>query len=83
MRRRQNKPPKGSLERPYSALNLRLVLAALGIALCVGLGATAWAIDFTVLAIVLWALAVVGVIDIVVVLRRRRQRGPGHDSLFE
>ncbi|MFD0776933.1 hypothetical protein ACFQZ2_23605 [Streptomonospora algeriensis] len=81
--RRQNKSAKGSHDRPYSALNLRLVLAALGIAICIGLGATAWAVDFTVLAIVLWALAVVGVIDIVVVLWRRRQRGPGHTSLFE
>nr|WP_218902760.1 hypothetical protein [Streptomonospora nanhaiensis] len=64
-------------------MNLRLVLAALGAVICVALGVVAWAAGFPVLAVVLWALAVVGVVDIVVVQRRRRQRGPGHGSLFE
>ncbi|GAA3736801.1 uncharacterized membrane protein HdeD (DUF308 family) [Spinactinospora alkalitolerans] len=77
------KPPRGSHDRPYSALNLRLLMAVIGVVVCIALGAIALTADFTVLAVFLWVLAVVGVVDIVVVLRRRRQRGPGHGSLFE
>ncbi|MDA0567721.1 hypothetical protein LG943_25860 [Streptomonospora sp. S1-112] len=79
----RDRPPRGTHDRPYSALNLRLVLAALGVVVCVALGVAAWVADFAVLALVLWALAVVGVVDAVVVQRRRRRRGPGHRSLFE
>ncbi|QBI56628.1 hypothetical protein [Streptomonospora litoralis] len=82
-RRREPRPPRGSHDRPYSALNLRLVLASLGIVVCLALGWAAWADDLPVLAAVLWALVAVGVIDILVVLRRRRQRGSRSHSLFE
>lgn len=82
-RNRETRLPRGSHDRPYSALNLRLVLASIGIVICLALGAIAWAADFAIVAVVLWSLAVVGVIDIAVVLRRRRRRGPGHRSLFE
>ncbi|MUL41299.1 hypothetical protein FZ103_08925 [Streptomonospora sp. PA3] len=78
-----DKPPRGSHDRPRSALNLRLALAVLGILICVPLGVTAWVTGFTAVAVILWVLALIGVLDIAVVLWRRRQRGPGHRSLFE
>ncbi len=81
-------PPKrrGTVERPYSALNLRLVLALFGLVMSVvfavlllraGLNGFGWAFV---------ALAVVSVVDVVVVQLRRRARGRGGDtghSLFE
>ncbi|GAB3445660.1 hypothetical protein GCM10027570_16050 [Streptomonospora sediminis] len=82
-RRNADRPARGTHDRPYSALNLRLVLASLGIVISLALGAVAWAADLPVAAAILWVLAAVGAVDLVVVLRRRRQRGPGHRSLFE
>lgn len=77
-------PPRrrGTVGHPYSALNLRLVLATSGLVMSAvfavlllraGLALPAWAFA---------ALAVVTVIDLVVIQRRRRARG-GHHSLFE
>jgi Flp pilus assembly protein TadB len=55
----------------YSALNLRLVLAGLGLVFCIA-GAIAFAIaGGWVLAVLLAVLAVVAVVDLVVVFRRR------------
>lgn len=81
-------PPRrrGTVERPYSALNLRLVLASFGLVMSVvfaglllraGLNGFGWAFA---------ALAVVSVVDIVVVQLRRRARRHAGDtgrSLFE
>jgi uncharacterized membrane protein YfcA len=74
--------------RPYSALNLRLVLAAFGLVICVVLGVLAARADQRVLAAVLGVFALVAVVDLVVVQRRRVARrreepsGTRH-SLFE
>lgn len=73
-------------EQPHSALNLRLLLVLFGIAVSTGLAigaALAGAAGLMWLGIV---LVLVGLIDLIVVLRRRRTRqreSPGNYSLFE
>ncbi|MFC0860963.1 DUF6343 family protein [Sphaerimonospora cavernae] len=69
-------------EPPRSALNLRIALAAFGLVVCVLFAALAVAAGLTVLAIGLAGLALIAVVDLVVVIRRRARRGDGH-SLFE
>jgi hypothetical protein len=82
-------PPgrRGTVGEPYSALNLRLVLAAFGFAICTVLAVLLWRSGWTVPGWILAAWALVAVIDMVVVqLRRRaRRRGEGgrRHSLFE
>lgn len=77
---------RGTIGRPYSALNLRLVLAGLGLVMC-----TVLAVGFAVAgepvgAVLLGLLAMVAVVDLVVIQlrrRRRRQVEPWRHSLFE
>jgi chromate transport protein ChrA len=82
-------PPgrRGTVGEPYSALNLRLVLAAFGFLVCTGLALLLWRWGWTVPAWILAACAVVAVIDMVVVQLRRRARrraeGGRRHSLFE
>ena len=82
-------PPgrRGTVGEPYSPLNLRLVLAVFGFALCTGLALLLWRWDRPVPAWILAAWAAVAVIDIVVVQFRRRARaradGGRKHSLFE
>lgn len=82
-------PPghRGTADEPYSALNLRLVLAAFGFVVCAVLAALLWRSGWTVPAWLLAAWALVAVIDMVVVQLRRRARkraeGGRHHSLFE
>jgi hypothetical protein len=66
-------PTAGFMGAPpaYSALNLRLVLAAFGLVVCAG-AAVAFAFVGTVAATVVFALlAVIALVDLVVVIRRR------------
>jgi hypothetical protein len=83
-----SQPPgrRGTVGEPYSALNLRLVLAVFGFLICTGLALLLWRWDQPVPAWFLAFWAVVAIIDIVVVQLRRRARrrtqGGGH-SLFE
>ncbi|MEN3611023.1 DUF6343 family protein [Plantactinospora sp. ZYX-F-223] len=86
--RSQPRGAKGTVGHPYSALNLRLVLAAFGLVICVVLGVLALRADLLVLAVVLGILALAAVIDMAVVQRRRaarrREEPPGtKHSLFE
>lgn len=78
---------RGTHGRPYSALNLRLLLAVFGLVSCTVLAVLAARADIVPLAVVLVALAVVAVVDIVVIQRRRaarRREQPGvRHSLFE
>ncbi|MBF9128722.1 hypothetical protein I0C86_06930 [Plantactinospora sp. S1510] len=86
--RPQPRGAKGTVGRPYSALNLRLALASFGLVICVVLGVLAARADQPVLAAVLGVFALVAVVDLVVVQRRRaarrREEPPGtRHSLFE
>jgi len=77
---------RGTVGHPYSALNLRLVLAAVGFAGFAVLAGLALWLGYPWLAAPAVLLALVGVVDMVVVQRRRRQRrrvDPRHHSLFE
>jgi hypothetical protein len=84
--RAQPRNARGTVGHPYSALNLRLVLAVFGFFTSAVLGALSLAAGFTWLAIVLFALAATALVDSVVVELRRRARfreGGGRGSLFE
>ena len=82
-------PPgrRGTVDEPYSALNLRLILAAFGFVVCTILAVLLLRAGLTVPGWLLVAWAVVAVIDMVVVQLRRRARrraeGDGDHSLFE
>jgi len=82
-------PPgrRGTVEEPYSALNLRLVLAAFGFVVCTVLAVLLFLAGWIVPGWLLLAWAVVAVIDMVVVQLRRRARkraeGGRDHSLFE
>jgi hypothetical protein len=82
-------PPgrRGTVGEPYSALNLRLVLAAFGFLVCAVLAILLWRNGWTVPGWILAAWALVAVIDMVVVQFRRRARrrseGGRRHSLFE
>jgi Flp pilus assembly protein TadB len=86
--RRQPRGAKGTVGHPYSALNLRLALATFGLVICLVLGGlVVWA-GHPVPAAILFALALVAVVDLIVISRRRaarrreEPRGTRH-SLFE
>ncbi|MBM2623057.1 hypothetical protein JIG36_46915 [Actinoplanes sp. LDG1-06] len=82
-------PPgrRGTVEEPYSPLNLRLILAAFGFVVCVVLAVLLFRAGWAVPGWLLLAWAAVAVVDMVVVQLRRRARkraGSGRDhSLFE
>jgi hypothetical protein len=82
-------PPgrRGTVDRPYSALNLRLILAAFGFVVCTVLSVLLFRVGWRVPAWLLLGWAVVAVVDMVVVQLRRRARrrteGNGAHSLFE
>lgn len=71
-----------TMERPQSALNLRIALATFGLVVSTGLGVLAWLAGWGGLALALWAVALIAVVDLIVVIRRRIKRGNGH-TLFE
>lgn len=84
----QGQPPgrRGDIGKPYSALNLRLTLALIGLVLCVGAAALLLRAGQTVLGWVFVAAAVTAAVDVVVVQLRRRARARAGDrghSLFE
>ena len=82
-------PPgrRGTFDEPYSALNLRLILALFGLLVCTGLALLLWRWDRPVPAWILAAWAFAAFVDIVVVQLRRRARrrteGGRDHSLFE
>lgn len=69
--------------RARSALNLRAVLAGFGLALCAVLAVVALLVDQPLLGLLLVAGALVAVIDLAVIARRRRQEPGEHTGLFE
>lgn len=82
-------PPgrRGTVDEPFSALNLRLVLAAFGFVVCTLLAVWLFHAGWTVPGWLLLAWALVALIDLVIVQLRRRARrrteGGGDHSLFE
>jgi hypothetical protein len=74
----QPKGRRGTVGHPYTALNLRLVLALFGLVTSVLLGWWSWRVGLRPLAIALAALAVVALVDLVVIqLRRRATKSSG------
>jgi hypothetical protein len=55
-----------------SALTLRAVLAVFGFVVMTGLGVIALLRDATALAVIAWVIALTALVDLVVVLRRKR-----------
>jgi len=84
MRRR---PADGTVGHPYSALNLRLVLAIFGLVAMAALTVVLVWLGYTGAAVVTGTVAVIAVVNVAVVQRRRvqrRRREPGvKHSLFE
>jgi uncharacterized membrane protein YqjE len=82
----QPRGARGTVGHPYSALNLRLLLATFGLVACVVLtGVLLWA-GYRVVAVVAGLFALVALVDLVVVQirrRRRRREDPAGHSLFE
>ncbi|MEU4568607.1 DUF6343 family protein [Micromonospora sp. NPDC023956] len=87
MTRSQPRRARGTVGHAYSALNLRLALASFGLVTMVVFAVLAARTDLTWLAVVCGVLAVVAVVDLVVIQRRRaarRREEPGvRHSLFE
>jgi membrane protein implicated in regulation of membrane protease activity len=68
----------GGAAPAQSALTLRLVLAAFGLVVCVAGGVLFLVLDLPVaFAVVLFVLAAVALVDLVVVIRRKRRGEPG------
>ncbi|GAB3061539.1 MULTISPECIES: DUF6343 family protein [Micromonospora] len=87
MTRSQPRRARGTVGHANSALNLRLVLALFGVVVMTVLAVFAFAADLAWLGVVCAILAVVAVVDLVVIQRRRaarRREEPGvRHSLFE
>lgn len=82
----QPRRARGTVGHAYSALNLRLLLAAFGLIVCTGLAVVTALAGRWVLTLLLSLLAGAALVDIVVIVlrirARRRAEGGGH-SLFE
>jgi uncharacterized membrane protein YqjE len=80
-------PPDGTVEHPYSALNLRLLLASFGFVSMTVLTLVLLWLRLTPLAVICAVIAMTACVDIAVIQRRRaerRRREPGtRHSLFE
>ncbi|WP_328794656.1 DUF6343 family protein [Herbidospora solisilvae] len=61
-------------ERPESALGLRLVLAIFGVLICAAVAVLAFLIGIVFLGVIMAVLAVIAIADLIVVIRRLRQR---------
>jgi hypothetical protein len=82
----QPRDARGTVEHPYSALNLRLVLASFGLVSCAVLAGLSFPLGYPVVGVIAVVFAVVAVIDLIVIQRRRRQRrrvDAQDHSLFE
>jgi hypothetical protein len=78
---------RGTVDEPYSPLNLRLVLAAFGFVVCTVLSIFLFHVGWTLPGWLLAAWALAAVIDMIVIQLRRRARrraeGGREHSLFE
>jgi Flp pilus assembly protein TadB len=85
---RSAQPPgaRGTVGHPYSALNLRLLFAAIGVVLFLVLTILMFALDLPVLAWIAVVFLVIGVVDLIIIaqrIRARRRTDSQHHSLFE
>jgi Family of unknown function (DUF6343) len=71
----QPRGARGTFERPYSALRLRLALAILGVIICAGGGVLLWRLGFEPLAFALFVVGVMAIIDLVVIIIRLSHGG--------
>jgi uncharacterized membrane protein YqjE len=81
----QPRGARGTVGHPYSALNLRLVLASFGLVTCALLAVALVWIGNRFLAVVAGVLAVTALVDLAIIQLRRRQTrrtDPGRRSLF-
>ncbi|MEH0841607.1 DUF6343 family protein [Micromonospora sp. CPCC 205711] len=87
MTRSQPRRARGTVGHAYSALNLRLVLALFGLVTMTVFAILAFRVEVVWLGVVCALFAVVAVVDLVVIQRRRAARHreePGaRHSLFE
>ncbi|SCG71217.1 DUF6343 family protein [Micromonospora halophytica] len=87
MTRSQPRRARGTVGHAYSALNLRLTLALFGLVSMTVFAVLAFRADVAWLGVACAVLAVVAVVDLVVIQRRRaarRHEEPGtRHSLFE
>ena len=87
MTRSQPRRARGTVGHAYSALNLRLALALFGLVVMTVFAVLAFAADVVWLGVVCAILAVVALVDLFVIQRRRaarRREEPGvRHSLFE
>ncbi len=77
---------RGTADQPYSALNLRLAFAVVGLVMSLVLAVLLWHFAGPVAGAGMLVLAVIAVVDIVVIQLRRRARRRAdaeHHSLFE
>jgi uncharacterized membrane protein YccC len=79
---------RGTIDEPYSPLNLRMVLAAFGFVVCTVLAVLLFHSGWILPGWLLLAWAVVAVVDMVIIQMRRRARkraegGRDDHSLFE
>ena len=82
----QPRRARGTIEHPYSALNLRLVLASVGVVSCGALTGLLFGFGQPLAAIVALLFALAAAVDLVIIQLRRRARhrvDPGSHSLFE
>jgi Flp pilus assembly protein TadB len=78
------RPEKGTIGQPRSALNLRLLLALFGLVVCAALAVFCFLAHLAVAGWALVVLAVIALVDIIVIQRRRMQRARRErGSLFE
>jgi uncharacterized protein DUF6343 len=69
----QPKDAQGSVERPYSALRLRLVLAIFGLVVCLVGAIILWHVAIPI-AVALFVLAAIALVDMGVILTRLSRR---------
>jgi uncharacterized protein DUF6343 len=73
----QPRGARGTIERPYSALRLRLGLAIGGLVICAGGGILLWHLGFAPLGIALFVIGAMALVDMVVI-SVRLSRGGSH-----
>jgi hypothetical protein len=76
--RRDRPRRRGTVGHPYSALNLRLLLASFGLVVSGVLAVLAWRAELPALTVIMVVLAGVALVDIGVIQYRRARRRREH-----